>query len=182
MFFSSPVASFAVGTIAANVVSLNWCITTTQTYCGLSSGEAACILVSTPGISGATSVTYSSPTQGICRHSNFPWFTGRVFASCPPNSTGTTTCTCNTDYMPDPTGTSCIPAKYTISLTGASTTKPSAVLPLNATVKDQNGVVQAGKQVIIGNCQVSCRLTACDYAAIFSSTYSSFNPSFSTRC
>lgn len=31
-------------------------------------------------------------------------------SSCPVNSTGTTTCTCNDPYVPDSAGTSCVPA------------------------------------------------------------------------
>jgi len=44
----------------------------------------------------------------------------------------------------------CEPPKVlTIILEGGTTTEPSTLLPFNAVVKDQNGVVQAGKQVII---------------------------------
>ncbi len=78
-------------------------------------------------------------------------------SSCPPNSTGTpmpinpTVCTCNAGYQPDSAGTSCVPSQegLIITLQGGTTTQHSTLLPFNAVVKDQNSVVQSGKQVTI---------------------------------
>lgn len=76
--------------------------------------------------------------------------------SCPANSTGSpvnnpVSCTCNDPYVPDPTATSCvtITKNLTIILTGKSTMLPASVLPFNAVVTDQNGIVQKDIQVKI---------------------------------
>jgi hypothetical protein len=79
--------------------------------------------------------------------------------NCPLNSTGTTTCTCNTGYVPDSTGTSCILNNYTITLSGGATTEPwnkkhdqyhkAANLPFLAIVTDKNGQPKAGVNVSV---------------------------------
>jgi len=69
---------------------------------------------------------------------------------CPDHAQVTgNTCTCIDPYEPDASKTSCMFMELAISLSGESTTQPSASLPFNAVVTDQNGLAQAGKQVTI---------------------------------
>ncbi|MCR4303333.1 MAG: Ig-like domain-containing protein, partial [Gallionella sp.] len=62
--------------------------------------------------------------------------------SCPAHSTatGTTTCTCDTGYVPDAAKTSCVLEQYTLSLTPESATiEPGNTYTFTATVTNQDG-------------------------------------------
>jgi len=91
--------------------------------------------------------------QGMCVLSNTAACT-----QCPAHASRTSPgapCTCDVGYKFDAAGTSCVLEQYTISIqpaptnNGAYTILPSTALPLEAVVTDQNGVVQAGKQVTL---------------------------------
>ena len=71
--------------------------------------------------------------------------------ACPANSNSLdrNSCICNAGYHPDTAGTSCVQVNLTITLSGKNTMQPAALLPFNAVVTDQNGLVQQGKQVVI---------------------------------
>lgn len=60
--------------------------------CGFPTADAACGGIALP--------------NGGCQGAYAGWIGG---TSCPANSTGTTTCTCDDGYQPDSAGTSCVP-------------------------------------------------------------------------
>ncbi len=99
-----------------------------------------------------------------------------VASPCPANASGFTTCTCNTNYTPDPTatscvsacpahahgtpcvcddgykfdtaGTSCIPEQYTISLSGlGGVVMPTQTRAAYAQVTKSDGSAKSGAQV-----------------------------------
>ncbi len=104
---------------------------------------------------------HSSGTPCTCTDPYVPDSTGTSCVpppppppNCPAHASGPP-CACNAGYKFDATRTSCIQEQYTISIqpartnNGAYTILPSTALPLEAVVTDQNGVVQAGKQVTL---------------------------------
>ena len=69
-------------------------------------------------------------------------------AVCPANSTGTSTCTCNTGYVPDPSATSCIRTQYTIALSGLGVdVMPTKTRAAYAEVTTSSGSPKSGVQV-----------------------------------
>ncbi|MFZ5522902.1 MAG: hypothetical protein ACOY9D_02295 [Pseudomonadota bacterium] len=82
-----------------NVISLH--IQTGYTY-----AEGYSTTGSEPVV-GSGSVWYAYTSNGPTAYTRLYALNGNA---CPANSTGTTTCTCNTDFKPDPTATNCIPA------------------------------------------------------------------------
>jgi hypothetical protein len=74
----------------------NFCVYSTlgpSRTCGFPTADAACNGIALP--------------TGGCQGAYAGWIGG---TSCPANSTGTTTCTCDDGYQPDSAGTSCVPA------------------------------------------------------------------------
>ena len=111
-FFSVPI--FASGTVAnANgyFVGSGY----QSFYITASSGTAACAYFAT-STNTVTSTTQVDATHWTCKywdsHYSAASSASAVFYSygCPKNSAGTTTCTCNTGYVPSVDGKSCVPA------------------------------------------------------------------------
>jgi hypothetical protein len=81
--------------------------------------EACDHFAKSPQVTGPV-VTQISSSQWQCTYTyvntgtswdgtNFLMWVFYVSPACPANSSGTVTCTCNINYTPDPTGTSCVP-------------------------------------------------------------------------
>ncbi|MCR4304399.1 MAG: hypothetical protein NUV63_09295 [Gallionella sp.] len=70
---------------------------------------------------------------------------------CPSNATlSGSTCNCNTDYVPDPTATSCIPEQLTISLTGlGGEVMPTKTRAAYAHVAKSDGSDKSGAEVVL---------------------------------
>lgn len=115
-------AQAANGTVATVPPVSSW-ITWCGNYCEspiYSSAAEACSYYNSPGRTYTVSnVTYSElgmdyPGSFRCLVTTSlgtaysGWVMPKGNWSCPANSTGTTTCTCNTNYVPDATGTSCV--------------------------------------------------------------------------
>lgn len=137
-----------------------------------STGDAACAafaLLYGPNVTGTyavgTSGCYFSGqgfnlAPGISQHISCPIDTANPWiysastnmcerpSDCPAHARGIP-CVCDTGYKMDAAGTSCVQEQYTITLQGGSSMQPATLLPFNATVKDQNGVVKPNKQVTI---------------------------------
>jgi hypothetical protein len=104
---------------------------------------------------------HSSGTPCTCIDPYVPDSTGTSCVpppppNCPAHATGTPpSCVCDAGYKFDAAGTSCVQEQYTISIqpaptnNGAYTMLPTSELLLEVVVTDQNGVVQAGKQVTL---------------------------------
>lgn len=108
---------------AAGTVALQ----SAERWCTANYGAGSCIVTATNTPTNAECVSLAAvdpihltagyvgawAASGGCRAQNssgFPFF-GYWFhstASCPANSTGTSTCTCNNGYSPDVSGTSCV--------------------------------------------------------------------------
>ena len=85
---SSTVSAADVCSITANWYSTHGCAGTTVTSCTDTS-----ITLNRPTCSGAISGSVTKTATG---------------SACPAHSTGTTTCTCDSGYVPDGSGTSCV--------------------------------------------------------------------------
>jgi hypothetical protein len=120
---------------------------------------------------GADAITYGSngkmtvvscDGQGVCSICSQNIITGITncyralpyFNSLDIQGSAITPCGCPVAFDPavpyswnPATGACDSPKKLTITLSGGTEVKPSTLLPFNAVVKDQNGVVQAGIQV-----------------------------------
>ena len=71
--------------------------------------------------------------------------------SCPANSTQTSsTCTCNTNFVPDPSATNCISEPYTIALSGlGGDVMPTTTRAAYAEVTTSTGSSKSGAQVTL---------------------------------
>jgi hypothetical protein len=116
--------------------------------CMLQFNTATCI-----GCSSTTYTFYPPGGFSYCYTYKGNQYCGEEYfsftAGCPANSTGTTTCTCDAGYVPDPTVTSCIPEPYTIALTGLGVTvMPTKTLTTAyALVTTSTGLPKSGAQV-----------------------------------
>jgi hypothetical protein len=92
----------------------------------------------------------SASGAGNCRGTACDGLLAVSKPACPANSTGTTTCTCDTNFKPDPTGTSCIPDQYTISLSGlGGDVMPTKTRAAYAQVTTSTGSPKSGARVTL---------------------------------
>ena len=97
----------ADGVVSAVTVK-GWCFNTTSCTGYAASPEASCIANGWPAAGAAIiegwqyQCLWNGAYYGTWTHAF------NVSSSCPVNSTGTTTCTCNAGYSPDATATACV--------------------------------------------------------------------------
>src|SRR3989338_2454950 len=110
----NPPATIAGGNAAKHACDYRFTTHNAFGACMLSqTAEGAYYAPVQSAIHGAV-YTYKLPNHGQYKF-NYTWNNASI---CPVNSTGSTTCTCNDGYEPDPTATRCVLEQYTISLSG----------------------------------------------------------------